>query len=133
MADVNDARAVTFDVLKRFGAKWAVLAAMSMGMSRKGIVVPPEVNEKLRVARIKIVSGCFSPCEAGCSLAEVEGQLFSQCDLMTEQEFMGWSDLLGQAMQGELDYERICGIPVLAPVLSDCQFLGCGCGDPARS
>jgi hypothetical protein len=131
MAAVNDERAVAFEVLKRLGGKWAVLAAMSMSMSRKGIAVPLEVHERLRMARLKIGSGCFSPCEASCALADVEGQLFSQCHLMDEQEFMDWSNLLGEAMQGKLDYERIAGIPTLAPVRNDCQFLGCSCAHSA--
>lgn len=133
MAETNGGNAVAFDILKRYGGKWAVLAAMSMSMVRKGIAVPPEVREKLRMARGKIGSGCFSPCEVSMALAEVEGPLFSQCHLMDEQEFMAWSDLLGEAMQGKLDSDRIAGISALAPVRNDCQFLQCGCGDPARS
>ena len=114
------------------GGKWAVLAGMSMSMSRNGIAVPPEVHEKLRMARVKIGSGCFSPCEASCALADVEGQLFSQCHLLDETEVMAWSDLLGEAMQGKLDYERIGGIPVLAPIKTDCQFLACGCANAGK-
>jgi hypothetical protein len=132
MAETQQENAVAFDILKRYGGKWAVLAAMSMSMVRKGIAVPPEVREKLRMARVQIGSGCFSPCEAGAALAEVEGPLFSLCHLMDEQEFMGWSDLLGEAMQGKLDSDRIAGVPALAPVRNDCQFLRCGCGDAAR-
>jgi hypothetical protein len=133
MAEVKDERAVEFDLLKRFGGKWAVLAAMSMSMSRQGIAVPPEVREGLRMARVKISSGCFSACEAGCALADVEGRLFSQCHRLDEQEFANWSDLLGEAMQGKLDYKRIAGIPALAPVKNDCQFLACGCAEFAKT
>ncbi|MHB8969350.1 MAG: DUF2096 family protein [Pirellulaceae bacterium] len=133
MAETKGENSVEFDILKRYGGKWAVLAAMSMSMSRKGIAVPAEIREKLRMARVTIGSGCFSPCEVSIALAEVEGPLFSQCHLMDEQEFMAWSDLLGEAMQGKLDSEQIAGIPALAPVRNDCQFLRCGCGDSARS
>ena len=127
MSNVKDEMAVEFDLLKRFGGKWAVLAAMSMNMSKKGIPVSAEVREKLRMAHVKIGSGCFSPCEASCTLADIEGQLFCQCHLLSDDEFRNWSDLLGQAMQGKLDYERIVGIPALEPIKSDCQFLGCRC------
>ncbi len=133
MAQTRDEGEVAFEVLKRFGGKWAVLAAMSMSMSRKGIVLPPEIHEKLKIARVKIGSGCFSPCEASCALADVEGRLFSHCHLIDDQEFMDWSNLLGEAMQGKLDFERIAGIPALAPVKNDCQFLGCSCSDAART
>jgi hypothetical protein len=132
MTDANDEVTVAVDVLRRFGGKWAVLAAMSMHMSRKGILVPPEVREKLQMARVKIGSGCFSPCKASCRLAEIEGRLFSQCHLPGDHEFMNWSDLLGDAMQGKLDYERIGKIPALEPIRSDCQFLGCSCVDSGR-
>jgi hypothetical protein len=133
MADAKDEGAVAFEVLKRFGGKWAVLAAMSMSMSRKGVVLPPELHERLRMARVKIGSGCFSPCEASCALADVEGRLFSHCHVLDDQEFMHWSDLLGEAMQGKLDYERISGIPSLAPIKNDCLFLGCSCAEASRA
>jgi hypothetical protein len=133
MAEATDEKAVAFEVLKRLGGKWAVLAAMSMSMSRRGIVVPPEVHERLRMARVKIGSGCFSPCEASCALSDVEGRLFSQSHLLEDEEFMRWSDLLGEAMQGTLDYDRIAGIPALSPIKNDCQFLGCSCADAGRA
>ena len=133
MTDAKDEKRVAYDVLRRFGGRWAVLAAMSMNMSRQGIPVPPELHEKLRMARVKIGSGCFSPCEASCLLADIESKLFAQCTMLDDQEFMNWSDLLGEAMQGKLDYERIVKIPALDPIKNDCQFLGCSCGDSARS
>ena len=127
MSEVHDDRAVAFELLKRFGGKWAVLMAMSVDMAKKGIALPPDVNEKLTTARVKICSGCFSTCEVSCTLAEVESRLFSRGNLLNEQEFMDWSDLLGAAMQGQLDYERILHTRALAPVKSDCQFLNCSC------
>jgi hypothetical protein len=123
----NAERQVAIDVLKRLGSKWAILTAMSHDMCKKGIAVAPLLNEKIRMARGKIASSCFSPCEVSCSLAEIEGELFSKCDLLEEKDFMQWCDLLGEAMQGKLDYDRILGIPALKPVVSDCTFLGCTC------
>ena len=41
---------------------------------------------------------------------------------MNDQEFTDWSDLLGEAMQGKLDYERIAGIPALVPIANDSSF-----------
>ena len=125
MSEVQDERTVAYELLKRFGGKWAVLMAMSVDMTKKGIVLSPDVNEKLATARIKIGSGCFSTCEVSCTLADVESRLFSRGNLLEDREFMNWSDLLGEAMQGKLDYERILGTRALAPVKSDCQFLNC--------
>ncbi|MGA2616561.1 MAG: DUF2096 family protein [Thermoguttaceae bacterium] len=127
MGGPTDRSAFDFEILKRYGAKWAVLAAMTTHMVRKGIPVPSNSLELLRNARTKIVSGCFSPCEVSCELAQVEGQVFSQCHLLEEQDFKDWSDLLGEAMQGKLDYQRILGIPALDPIKNDCVFLACSC------
>lgn len=127
MSQLKEEHKVAADVFKRLGSKWAVLTAMSVDMQRKGVGVPQPMNQQLRMARIKIASGCFSPCEVICSLAQIESQLFSKCHLISESDFLQWSTLLGQAMQGNLDYERIAGIPALEPVVTDCAFLECSC------
>ncbi len=127
MSEASDRSAFEFEVLRRFGAKWAVLTAMTGDMTRKGIKVPHGVVEELGAVRVKIGSGCFSTCEVSCELSKVEGQLFSQCDRLDPQDFQQWCDLLAEAMQGKLDYGRIRGIPALEPVKNDCQFLGCRC------
>ena len=112
--------------------KWAVLAALSMRMSRRGVPLSAEIHEKLQLARIKIESGCFSTCEINCVLAFIEGQIISKCHLMDSREFMEWSRLLSDAMQGKLDYERIGGIPALEPIRNECRFLGCRCAEDGR-
>jgi hypothetical protein len=127
MSDQNDRRGFELEILRRFGAKWAVLTAMTADMANKGINVPTGVIEGLKIARVKIGSGCFSPCEVNCELGKAEGQIFSQCNLLDEKDFQQWCDLLAEAMQGKLDYERIRGIAALEPVKNDCQFLGCAC------
>ena len=127
MSQAQDTSTIEFEMLRRLGGKWAVLTAMGMAIARKGVSLPPEFNEKLKMARVKIGSGCFSPCEASCALAEAESRLFSQGPALGDEEFMTWSDLLGEAAQGRLDYERIQRIPALEPVKNDCRFLGCSC------
>jgi hypothetical protein len=127
MSASSDRNRFDFEILKRYGAKWAVLAAMTADMKKKGLPMPSDVFESLRNSRGKIESGCFSPCEVGCDLAQVEGQLFSQGHLLDQADFQQWSDLLGEAMAGKLDYERIIGIPAFDPVKNDCRFLGCAC------
>ena len=118
---------IDYELLTRFGGKWAVLMSMSVDMAQRGIALPEDVHEKLTTVRIKIGSGCYSPCEINCALADVEGRLFSRGHLLEEQEFMDWSDLLGEAMQGRLDYDRILATRVLEPVKNDCRFLTCSC------
>jgi hypothetical protein len=118
---------VDIEVLKRYGAKWAVLAAMAAEMMKKGIQVPHSVLDSLKSTRSKIESGCFSVCDVDCSLSQVEAPLFAQADRLDPQDFEQWSNYLGEAMQGKLDYQRIVGIPSFEPVRNDCKFLGCKC------
>ena len=128
MSDAEDASLMEFEILRRLGGRWAVLTAMSLAMLKKGMPLPPDINERLKIARVTIVSGCASACEANCVLAEVECRLFSQGPALGDEEFMMWSDLLGEAAQGKLDYARIQLIPALEPIYQDCRFLGCTCG-----
>jgi hypothetical protein len=127
MNEVNDKVVFEFEMLKRYGAKWAVLAAMTAKMTQVGIEVPRGVFEALKTARGKIASGCFSTCEVSCDLSLAEGPIFSECHRLEPQEFQMWSDLLAEAMQGKLEYERILGIPALAPVQNECNFMQCSC------
>jgi hypothetical protein len=127
MGEPSDKKSFDFEMLKRYGSKWAVLAAMTAEMAKKGIEVPRGVFEALKNTRGKIQSGCFSPCEIGCDLAQAEGPLFAQGYLLDQSDFQQWSDLLGDAMQGKLDYQRIMGIPAFEPVKNDCRFLNCTC------
>ena len=128
MSNTKDSSLLEFEILRRLGGRWAVLMAMSLAMRKKGIPLPPDINESLRIARVRIVSGCTSPCEANCVLAEAEARLFSQGPALGDEEFMMWSDLLGEAAQGKLDYARIQMTPALEPIHQDCRFLGCTCG-----
>ena len=129
MSDPVDTNVLPFEMLKRLGAKWAVLTAMATDMVHKRVTVPRDAIEELKTARLKIGSGCFSPCEVSCELSKAEGQIFSQCYLLEPQDFEEWCNLLAEAMQGKLDYERIRGISALAPVRNDCEFLRCTCSE----
>jgi len=128
MSYAKDESVREFEVLRRLGGRWAVLTAMTMAILKKGIPLPADVNEKLKMARVKIASGCVSPCEASCVLAEAESRIFSQGSVLGDDEFTLWSDLLAEAAQGKLDYARIQLIPALEPVHQDCRFLDCSCG-----
>lgn len=127
----QDDRKVSFEWLKKFGTKWAVLAALDVDLGRRGVRVPHEVDEQLKLGRMKIMSGCFSPCEVGCLLGKVEGQLISVGSALGADYLRPWFDLLGQAMEGRIDPRRLSDIPALKPVATDCQFLACHCGGPS--
>ena len=126
----ND-REVSLDLLKKYGMKWAVLAAWVIDLGKRGIRVPSGVNEELKVARMKIMSGCFSPCEIACAFGKLEGQLIALGASLGEDYQRPWSDLLGQAMEGRIDPGRVSEIPALEPIANDCKWLACRCGEAA--
>lgn len=122
-----EGRRLSYDLLGKFGSRWAVLTAMGLELQRRGIRVSPEVTEQLKLARMEIVSGCFSTCEVGCLLSRVEGQLISIGAPLGPEHLRIWSDLLAAAMQGRIDLKAVGDIPALQPVESDCAFLACRC------
>jgi hypothetical protein len=129
-------RKTSFELLKKYGMRWAVLTALALALDKQGLPLPAEVNDELRTTRMRILSGCFSPCEVGCALGKVEGHLVAVGAALGEDYLRPWFTLLGQAMQGLLDPSRIADIPALDPVASDCRFLACRCGPhmpPARA
>ena len=126
--ETQEAREISLEMLKKFGTRWAVLAAMRLDMASRGISIGSETDEQLKLARVQILSGCFSPCEVGCSLSKVEGQFISSGAALGGEYLRPWFDLLAQAMRGEIDPTRIAEIPALKPVAMDCEFLACRCG-----
>lgn len=128
MESTQEAREISLEMLKKFGTRWAVLAAMRLDMASRGIRIGSETDEQLKLARVQILSGCFSPCEVGCSLSKVEGQLISSGFSLGGEHLRPWFELLAQAMRGEIDPTRIAEIPALKPVAMDCEFLACRCG-----
>ena len=130
MEGIQDASGVNLDMLKKYGTKWAVLAAMRLDMGSRGIRIGSEVDEQLKLARVQILSGCFSPCEVACSLSKLEGHFISSIGSSLDEEYLRpWSDLLAKAMRGEIDPSRVAEIPALKPVVMDCKFLACRCAD----
>ncbi len=125
----QEERKGSFELLKKYGLRWAVLTGLEVDLGRRGVLVPSWVNEELKLTRLRIMSGCFSPCEVGCSLGKVEGQLVAVGAAQGEDYLRSWFTLLGQAMQGLLDPQRVGEIPALEPVAGDCQFLACQCGE----
>ena len=120
-------RRTDLDMLKNYGSKWAVLASMRLDMAKQGIRVGRDLDEHFRLARIKILSGCFSPCEVGCALSRIEGQLISIGYPLGEGYLQQWSDLLAQTARGQIDLHQAGKIPALKPFEMDCTFLACGC------
>ncbi|MDQ1350205.1 MAG: hypothetical protein QG657_506 [Acidobacteriota bacterium] len=127
MSQMEEEKKVSYDLLKKYGAKWAVLAAMEADLTRKGIVIPDTTNKEIQMSHAKISSGCFSPCDANCDLTRIEADLVSQGAALGDEYMDQWFDLMGEAMSGTLGPEKISEIPVLKPIDSLCGFLKCTC------
>jgi len=123
---VEDAR-VSLDLLKKYGAKWAVLAALEADLSKKGVAIPAETLKEIQFSHGKISSGCFSPCEAQCDLTKIEGILVPAGADFGDEYMDQWFDLMGAAMSGSLDPQKISEIPILKPIESMCTFMNCAC------
>lgn len=118
---------VGYEVLTKYGSKWAILTALGMDLGKKGITLPHDIHATLEVSRIEITSGCYSTCEIDCNLNKVEGQMIALGSNLGEAYLDPWQDLLGKSMKGELDYDQIIQIPALKPVQTACCFMKCSC------
>src|SRR4030042_6227645 len=112
----------SYELLEKYGACWTVLTAMEVDLMKKGVLIPTAILKELEVAHIKISSGCFSTCETHCSLSKIEGGLISIATKYGDDYLEHWYELLGQAMQGKVDLEKISNIPLLKPVETSCSF-----------
>ncbi|NIM13949.1 MAG: DUF2096 domain-containing protein [Candidatus Aminicenantes bacterium] len=127
MHDEKEEEKVTLELLKKYGVKWAVLAAMVINLKKKGANIPFDTSNEIEVSHVKISSGCFSPCDVNCDLSKIEGNLVPIGVNYGEEYMNQWFDLLGKAMSGELEPSQISEIPLLKPIESRCGFLDCTC------
>ena len=124
----KEKKEVTMDLLRKYGARWAVLTAFKLDLQKRGFSIPEDTISKLEMAQIQIGSGCFSACEVGDSLVSVEAALLPKAADVGDSYVNKWLDLLAEAMSGSMDLKRISSVPLLKPVERDCVFLKCGCG-----
>ncbi len=115
------------EALRRYGLRWAVLAAWRDALELRHVVIPPETDRALEKARIKLASGCFSVCDIGCELSAVEGALTS-ADASSHHNWVEfWVDVLAQAMTGGPETSRILRIPAVKTRYESCGIKGCSC------
>ena len=114
-------------VLKQFGLRWAVLAGWRDALQLRRVTLPGNVDRLLENARIKIASGCFSVCEVGCDLSELEAMLTST-DASSGHNWVDfWVDMLGHSMAGDAETERILRIPAVRARYTNCGLSICHC------
>ena len=114
-------------VLRQYGLRWAVLAAWRDALHLRQVAVPADAGRHLEEARVKIASGCFSVCEVGCDLSQVEGALTS-ADASTDHNWVDfWLDLLGSSMRENSDAERVLKVPAIKAHYNNCGSSACRC------
>ena len=114
-------------LLKQFGLRWAVLAGWRDAMQLRRVVLPNDADRLLENARIKIATGCFSVCEVGCDLSELEAMLTST-DASSGHNWVDfWVDMLGHSMAEDAETERILKIPAIRARYKNCGLSVCSC------
>jgi len=107
--------------------RWAVLLSLSFDLSRKKVTLPSSAIDELRTSRMMLESGCFSACDICCILDGVEQKLVPGAVSLGGKYFESWLGLLEKAMKGQLTSEEVRGLPLIRPVVTDCEFLRCTC------
>ena len=115
-------------VLEKYALRWAVLAAWRTELGQRSVSVPPDIMGSLETSRVKISSGCFSPCEVGCDLRRIEGVLISVDASSPREQTDKWLGLLGRAMAEGLEPRELLSVPAIRIRFNDCRMRGCACG-----
>lgn len=115
------------DLMRKFGSRWAILAAMRIDMNKKGIELSKELNEKFENAKIKIRSGCYSVCDVECVLSGIEASILPQALILGDDYVDGWMKLLERVSNDEINLNELTEIPALEPVRQDCESFRCSC------
>jgi hypothetical protein len=115
-------------VLEKYGLRWAVLAAWRTELTQRAVALPTDVLTSLEVSRIKISSGCFSPCEIGCDLRRIEAVLTAIEASSPSEQTDKWLGLLGRAMADRVEPADLLSVPAIRIRFNDCRARGCACG-----
>ena len=114
------------EALHAYALRWSVLAAWRDALVLRRVPLPGDPDAALERARIKLASGCFSACEVGRDLSEVEASL-TTADASTNHNWVEfWIDLLGHAMKESVATEQVLRIPAVRFRYQNCGISGCG-------
>ena len=123
----EESRVLEEAVLKQFGLRWAVLAGWRDALQLRRVALPGNTDRLMENARTKIASGCFSACEVGCDLSELEAILTST-DASSGHNWVDfWVDMLGHSMADVAETERILKIPAVRARYNNCGLSICRC------
>ncbi len=104
---LNDQARVELSVLKKYGLRYAILAAWAHELRDRGITDPPSLSKSFEKVRVKISSGCFSVCDVGCDLGRIEAILFSAATTTGQETADSWVDMLGECMSEYANIDEI--------------------------
>ena len=115
------------ELLSKLGWKWAVMVSHIGMLHSSGDEISKNMVDQIRDSRVKLESGCYSPCEINCQLQEIESQIMTK--LMVgpdtyDTDFFLY--LISKAMSGTIKEEDLT-LQAVRPVLSDCANLPCVC------
>lgn len=119
---------VEISVLEKMGVRWAALAAWREDLLDRGVALVADPAPLLETTRAKISSGCFSSCEVGCDLADVERTLTSADASSAPSSVDEWLDVLGRCMSEDVDTEALLAIPAVKFQYARCGLIPCKCG-----
>jgi hypothetical protein len=120
-AEEDRYRAELRDMYSRFGWKWVVLAQTAGKILTQGKQLPSGFLQDLTLARTKMESGCYSICDVGADMRDLENRLFPALLEMGESEIYSMQELLGKAMQGTIERREVDLSPFKV-VLADCSI-----------
>jgi len=120
-------RHAEFEALRKHGMRWAVLLSLSFDLQQKKVSLPNSVNDELRTSRMMLESGCFSACNICCLQDGVEQKLVLEAVPFGREYLENWLGLLEKAMKGQLTPGEVKGLPLIKPMVTDCEFLRCTC------
>ena len=104
---LNDQAKVELSVMKKYGLRYAILAAWAHDLRDQGVAVPPSLSKLFEKVRVKISSGCFSVCDVGCDLGRIEATLFSAATTAGQETADSWVDMLGECMSEYANIDEI--------------------------
>lgn len=113
-------------VLEKLALRWAVLAAWSEELDKRGVGVGRVVGPQLNDVRTKLATGSFSSCEVGCDLTAIEGTLTARDAESPVESVDFWLGLLGEAMAEKPATEELLRYPPVKFHYMNCG-LGCAC------
>ncbi len=115
------------EVLEKFGLRWSILAAWEEELSKRQAAAGKDLARRLEEVRAKLSAGCFSSCEIGCELGEIEGTLVARDGESPSPSVDFWLQLLGGAMSENPPSEEILRYPPVKFHYLNCGFLPCRC------